>query len=63
MVVVLSNEMRISCRRSCQRPHKPSFHSALVEPTAHDELRAHLDCRLHARVRPSRHRRRLMRAQ
>jgi hypothetical protein len=25
------NEMRISCGRSCPRPHNPTFHSALPE--------------------------------
>ena len=34
------NEMRISCRRSCQRPHKPTFHSALWEGAAHTEAGA-----------------------
>jgi hypothetical protein len=45
------NEMRISCRPSCRRPHKPTFHSALEEGAAHAEFGASSACRLHARVR------------
>jgi hypothetical protein len=45
------NEMRISCRPSCSRPYKLSFHSAFEEPAARAEPCARPACRLHARVR------------
>ena len=45
------NDMRISCGRSCQRPHKPTFLTALEGPAARAEFCARPACRLHARVR------------
>ncbi len=51
ILVSTSNEMRISCRRSCWRPHQPSFHNTLTKGAARAEFRAHAACRLHARVR------------
>ena len=44
--------MRISCRRSCRRPHKPSLLIAPEELAARAEPCALSACRLHARVRP-----------
>jgi len=38
--MLLSNDMRISCRRSCPCPHKLAFHSALKELAARAGLRA-----------------------
>ena len=48
------NEMRISCRPSGRRAHKPSFLTALKELAARAEIRASPACRLHARVRRQR---------
>ena len=50
-LVVTPNDLRISCRRSCWRPHKPSFLIAPWELAARAECCAHPACRLHARVR------------
>jgi hypothetical protein len=51
VLVVLANDMRMSCRPSCPRAHRLTFRSALEEPAARAELRACPACRLHARVR------------
>jgi hypothetical protein len=49
--VRLSNELRISCRRSCRRPQKPTLRLVLEGRGARAELGTRPACRLHARVR------------
>ena len=49
------NEMQISCRRSCRRPHKLTFRSVLTGRCARAERGTLPACRLHLLVRPHRH--------